>query len=805
MFFVLLAVLVNTSKAETDVLWVIEKPDLLNVNSNKFIKIIGTNTTRKNHLLVLRADDLVNAPYHNRVNVERWVPPGEFTFQIALGALKTPSGRALQWKNITNFLIFQMQPGIELKSATFTEFEKLDEYSFAWDLGAEDSAVFPGFSALTPNYAGMHLYSWDKNASAVDRNFNHGDLLTDDGIKGIKTLKLDVPKGRWYITLWIEEPGYWEYLPHPLERILTVNNKTVWLQKLSPGQWLDQKYLQQVDITKKITSSSWDLFGQVEKLSFSAEITKDFQGLNIQWAGDMPSAGFLSAIVVEPYSDYRVRNKVEAQRQVLWESQWPMEVLDQKVSKPSDSKNSARESIELVRNNLMAAPDTATNIDIQLQIPESTRVSFTPFQKNSLSLDTELRIAQWQVRRTQLNNNALVAEKSHWVAHTGSPLSKGENRVQLRVYIPAGAPPGDYTAYLSLDDERGFKQAKQITLKVLNVSLPVMQKPVGVYHEAAPYWDWFEGLRAMKENAIACDFAFLRKQGLTGIAPPLPTPNNTKSQAHFIRRLQRVSDAGFSEKVLAYAPLKRLVAEQGIEQASKTIAALEQRMVAAGLVPPLWATADEPSNPSQQLLNASGQVTEAKASLWARNLRAFRPGIGLAGQLNNPKDAQLLTAFSTVLINQGFGVSRKAIIKLRARGLQPWYYNMSQTRLAAGFYLWRSTAAGYLQWHARMPTAKPFDPTDGREDDIQLLLPSSEACPAVVSVHQSLWRLSEGIGDYRWMLWLQEQTSPAAKQLLKRIEEAIPLDFTDAEDISDTQLDLWRQQIVQFAISSSSA
>ena len=67
----------------------------------------------------------------------------------------------------------------------------------------------------------------------------------------------------------------------------------------------------------------------------------------------------------------------------------------------------------------------------------------------------------------------------------------------------------------------------------------------------------------------------------------------------------------------------------------------------------------------------------------------------------------------------------------------------------AGFNLWRSGAKGYLQWHARMPTADPFDPSDGREDDVQFLLPHIVPCPEIQDVDRGLFELAEGIVDLR--------------------------------------------------------
>ena len=86
------------------------------------------------------------------------------------------------------------------------------------------------------------------------------------------------------------------------------------------------------------------------------------------------------------------------------------------------------------------------------------------------------------------------------------------------------------------------------------------------------------------------------------------------------------------------------------------------------------------------------------------------PNAKTAGQLNNPDQATLLSYFDVVLLNHGFGVDGEQLTRVRETGTEVWLYNLPRVRLAAGFYLWRVGAGGYLQWHGRMPTADPFDP-----------------------------------------------------------------------------------------------
>ena len=155
--------------------------------------------------------------------------------------------------------------------------------------------------------------------------------------------------------------------------------------------------------------------------------------------------------------------------------------------------------------------------------------------------------------------------------------------------------------------------------------------------------------------------------------------------------------------------------------------------------------------------------------------------------------------YDVVLANPGFGVDAADLARIRQRGAEPWFYNMPDHRLAAGFYLWRVGAGGYLQWHARMPSADPFDPTDGREDDYQFLYPEPASCAAVPDVDARLLALAEGITDLRWLRWLEQRAhhEPRAAALLAGLRDAIAPTWETA--LSEVDPDRLRTRITDLA------
>ena len=207
----------------------------------------------------------------------------------------------------------------------------------------------------------------------------------------------------------------------------------------------------------------------------------------------------------------------------------------------------------------------------------------------------------------------------------------------------------------------------------------------------------------------------------------------------------------FAKSAFDYTTVKRLQAYYGQDRArlADHLATLGSIVEQKGLPTPHFAMVDEMLELNQEQLNQfSADVAAFKTAI---------PEAMVAGQLNKPKNRQLLGLMDTVLINHGFGVDKQTIRTLQGQGKQVWLYNLTNARLAAGFYLWRSGAQGYLQWHGRMPTGAPYYPMDGREADFQFFYPAIKACPSVPDINATLLALSEGIADRRWLNWLMRQ------------------------------------------------
>jgi hypothetical protein len=97
-----------------------------------------------------------------------------------------------------------------------------------------------------------------------------------------------------------------------------------------------------------------------------------------------------------------------------------------------------------------------------------------------------------------------------------------------------------------------------------------------------------------------------------------------------------------------------------------------------------------------------------------------------------------------------------------------------------------------------MPTADPFDPTDGREGDVEMFLPSAEVCGRP-DVTASFIAMAEGIVDQRWIAWLERQHDPRATLLLHQLREDLGSSWEGVSRLSEDEIDKYRSSIIELA------
>ncbi len=740
------------------------------------ILLVGENPNPGPVVLVLRIDDGQSSSYASRFELERTVLPGPFRIRTAPTAWRTPAGRFLDRTGIRRIII---NTGYGAAPVRIVGLEAVRPLAFppgvaALQFGPLEAPTFPGFTRVAPD--DPRIVNGGSPRVPIRRSGEHP--LIGAGQRGVERFELPWPDGRWTVSLWVEDIGDWEYVPHPLQRRIRVNGETFLEYLHTPESWLRQLYF--AGRETEDVSDPWTAFAARRGGLLTREVEVRDGRLVVELAGNNIESTFLAALLVEPAEGARaVLEQVQAARRERVLEAWPvvgprrgtppprltLGLLPEGQPARADWRPDATPAAPPV-----IAPGTLGWVDMMVLSPAddaAPEVALTPPSRNGRSLPAELRWGHWRYTRHNPSEGQLTLEAEQLRGEADRlTLQAGlPRRLNILVRVPEDAPPGPYRGRVQVA-ALGTRLELAYAVEVPPVTLPHADRPVGVYHDIPPYAHWFPELEAMTRRGMACELATMRGLGLTGLSPALATPAPGQVQ-DIAEDLAVARNAGFGMDVLAYTPIKRMLEYRGIDALGRTLEQVRDAFAARGLAAPVWSIADEPGNP--------GSTPADLANLRAV-IRAAMPGARVAGQLNRPADRQLLGLFDVVLLNDGFGVQAPEVARWRRTGPTPWLYNMPDVEAAAGFFLWRSNAAGYLQWHARAIGADPFDPTDSGEADVQLYPLQPEPCHAVPDLDLGLLRIARGVGDLRWMLWLEAKAAqvPAARALLMELRQEIP-------------------------------
>lgn len=740
--------------------------------------------------MVLRVDDSASDAYGARVNDERLLPPGPFRWRLTPAGAKTSGGRLLDPQNIRHVSLFVASPGarVEVSHASLTPAEPLPVGARGFSFGHADAPLFPGFERIAPKDPRIEAGS----GRPIRRP--GVDPLIGSGMRALERIRLPWPAGRARVTLWTEDVGEWESLPQALLRRIRVNGVEALYERMTPQQWIERRYLAGRDAEIGPSPDSWTTYGARRGRVITVEAPVGAEGVKIELAGESPVSTFLSAVLIEPAGQHAAADEVERRRADWFRSMW-------RVAEGRDRSALPRMALP--------AQGEATGAPLRVAIGggSGARVAFEIAAERSIAkprividaptrgadrLSVDLWAAQRRLDRRSVGLNLLEptqtmlrGEASDLPVEAGAP-----RRYVFWVNAPAAAQPGAYVGAIAMGDAQA-RIVVPLQIEVLPVELPKATRAAGFYLDEAPHLTWFPGQAGERRAQITCDLAFLSRLGVTGVAPALATPSGGSEDAFVVDSLT-AARLGAASPWLAYTPAKRLRRQLGPEAAARKLAAVSDNLRLLGIEPPVWSIADEPGNPGHR---------DAGLAAWAKALRDANPRVRLGAQLNHPADMKLIDLFDTVLINDGFGLDLSHIAKARRGGRDVWLYNTGRPRLTAGYWLVATEASRYLQWHARMPTADPFDPTDGREGDVQVFFPNATACPALPDIHEDALAIAEGLVDQRWLAWLKAQKTPAAERLLNTLEQTAPTRWQDAVRRLDGRMGDLRNSIMAVARS----
>lgn len=733
--------------------------------------ISGNNESSEQQILIVRLDNESSSDYRSRFNQEFTLPPGPFERVLPLSGLKTSGGQPLQ-QPYSKLFVFTADTWADttLNQVLISSSAKLPENTLALDFGANKSAAFPGFEAIDKSSP----YLKGKIAGRVRTS---GDALVRDGLVGVTNLEIPWPDGQWKLSLWTQDQGEWEYFPHFLSRQIIANGTVIIDQQFTRKQWINDVYLAGRKKEGAIDGDLWSLVGQRRSGFISKNIRVTNGMVNIDLTGDY-NARYLSALVLEP-TDGNFAKTTREKRRERFLNQWPVTTEPYRLPE-SLSLTDISQQVKEDGAYYSAARDSILNLTFEIASPVDDMapvlVISPPKSANGQSLQVIPRYGHWRYERPEPNATSLILDDSYLRADMENMRlsSQRPRRLYVQVKVPADTLPGDYAGKVQLFSH-GKLRLLDYRVRVLPVILPELTRSVGLYLEPPPYYQWFKSMAELASNATSCDLSLLAAHGFSTVAPALTTPDTEASRKAFIQQIRQIKRFGFDNKILAYSPLKRLLKNKGDDRAADDVMALEQQLQDQNLPDIYWSMFDEPAKDHfAQIINTADLLKERSAS--------FKT----AGHMNDENQTELTRVTDLLLINHGADVTEESIHQWQENG-SVWLYNMPKPTIAAGLFLWRSGAGGYLQWHGRMPTADPFDPTDGREGDVIYLYPSASHCAATPDIHRRFLDLHEATLDLRWLQWLENLSSerPEAKQILANLRAEIPSQWERAAVITE--------------------
>ncbi|MEA1938135.1 MAG: hypothetical protein U9N14_03465, partial [Pseudomonadota bacterium] len=496
----------------------------------------GENSSNDIVTLVVRIDDGQSVDYASRVNEERRLPPGPFTVRFSLDNLRTPSKRPLDMNDIRRVIIFTGSDDPEIKIDRL-ELDKpiiLPKGAFGWDFGPKDGPVFPGFEPVTPvdpRLFGHNIYS-------VRRPIH--DPLIADGLNRVERFTVKLENGPWRVSLWLDDTGEWETLPRSLQRRVKVNGETVLYTKMTDDEWTDRVYLAGRASEAVINGEPWQVFGARRGGMISIETLVTEGTLTVELAGSGATSTYLAGMLAEQGTESVALDSVHTERALRFMETWRVaSVVKGRTARKLElwsvpfGTDIAPDSVPVNTDVLpqqVAVPDSLTVFDFLARAPKIGSADWyivDPSGPGGTTLPVEMRFGHWRFERPNTAATLLVPEPVHLRADgDGLPLMTDmPRRINLRVIVPKDAKPGLYEGMLTVT-KGNETVSRPFAVRVLPIELPPADLPVGVYLDHSSQWNQKseQGQQSSKE-ALACDLTYLRALGLSGMAPPLATPD----------------------------------------------------------------------------------------------------------------------------------------------------------------------------------------------------------------------------------------------------------------------------------------
>jgi hypothetical protein len=160
-------------------------------------------------------------------------------------------------------------------------------------------------------------------------------------------------------------------------------------------------------------------------------------------------------------------------------------------------------------------------------------------------------------------------------------------------------------------------------------------------------------------------------------------------------------------------------------------------------------------------------------------------GARIIASLNGPPESRMLPGLDIAMPNHAFPITEATIADIRRNRCEFWVYNIGNSRITWGLFLWRVGATGRFQWKHRVASNEPWNAFDGDNPYLVTWVTPDKPLPTT-----TLEVIREGLDDLRYVKALENaiaearasgrpaaaQAADAAQAMLDRLRADIPED-----------------------------
>lgn len=268
--------------------------------------------------------------YWNRHNAQTVFPPGSHQWVIPVrGLFRGEAGSRNNdiKRDIDPDAIVRMDLGFGRKGTTGrivldnVRFLRAGRPKHVWafDFGPPSQALMPGWTAVSHEtvYSAQRGYGWGPEGGApwagAARDTTFGPMLLQDFCEaGGYNFRIDVPPGRYHVTVYYENSGYWggEQAMHRQRRILA-NGELVWSETRPDGP---AHSLFRFEDVEPVGVDIWDTYMAAELARPAVfEVTAGNDGLPLRFVADRTWGSKIAGLAVYPVDDAEARAWLEGQ------------------------------------------------------------------------------------------------------------------------------------------------------------------------------------------------------------------------------------------------------------------------------------------------------------------------------------------------------------------------------------------------------------------------------------------------------------------------------------------------------------